>query len=489
MNRHIIGRSTELEELQQFIDTPMAGVLFLRGRRRVGKSTLLMALKDKNPNIFYFSGILDQNSQKTLLDYANFWDQFSKQSYLSNLRHLSWKIIFVHITNYLKELSRKKRNLVLIFDEIQWIAKTKTGCIGAIKEAYLDWESLGVKIILCGSSNKFFEKNSNGDETILRGMRTRRDMWIQPFSLKFLKENYFPNWKDEEIAMTYMFLGGIPYYLNRITNPEVGFIHSINKAIFSKETIFLDEVDEVLRLEFNERGLKTVKKILSSLGEKGKTQSEIVLKTGISKSTISQMIDSLCEYNILFTKKLAHKENQNEAGLVYYLKDFYLRFYFQVLILYKEKISQNNKGLLFPEIFHGNYNQYYIPSYSGVAFEMLVKSILNNKGNLTIHLFKILNIVDCDYEVLDYWNKETQIDIIVEHQKDRIARILECKWIGADNNSLAQYIREVKIKKYTPPKSFSLKYFLVISKNISKEQKEKAKKEGVEIITLLDLYS
>lgn len=484
----LLAREQELAELQEFIDSPNAGVVFVRGRRRIGKSTLLLALQTSNSNIFYFSGILDQTSVKTILDFARSWDSFTQFSSISNLRNLSWKIVFNQMSHFFKQKNKKQKSTVLIFDEIQWIAKTKSGCIGAIKEAYLDWEKYGVKIILCGSSNKFFEQKSGGDETILRGMRTRSDIWVHPFKLQQVKQFYFPKWKDEEVALIYMFLGGVPYYLNRIENAQIGFMHSLNKAIFSKETIFLEEVDEVLRLEFNERGLTTVKKILGALGENGKTQSEIALRTGISKSTLSQIIDRLCDYGILYIKTIAHKKNLNEAGVIYYLKDFYLRFYFQVLSFYKDKIENNVKGLLFAQLFHGQQNQYYIPTFSGKAFEMLVRSILLKKDDLSANIFTLLNLVDCDYEILDYWDSQTQIDLIVEHKKDRIARIIECKWVGLDNHALAQYVRETKQKKYTPIAKYSLQYFLIISKNISNEIKSKALKNGVTIITLADLF-
>ena len=483
-----LGREEELNALKAFTTSAKSGFVYVRGRRRVGKSRLLKKLAATRKDIFYFQGAEDSNKSATLADFASAWDSFSEKIRLTELspRSLTWRRIFEEIS---QQTQQNKKNLVLIFDEIQWIAKTQSGCVGAIKAAWLDWEQLGIKVIICGSSNKFFVEQTGGEEKILRGLTTRSTIWIHPFSLHHVKALYFPKWKNEEVALTYMLLGGIPYYLQRIIDQgsHREFMHCINDAVFTKESIFLEEIDELLGLEFNKRGTETVKRILASLGQDGKTQTEIQKITGIPKQTISDMLGLLVEYKLVFEKSPAHETKRNYSGIRYFMKDFYLNFYFQVLLPNKYKIETNSNGFVLGDIFERNSN-YFIPNFSGKAFELLVRYILEQRIDLKLKIFNLLDLRSWNYEVLAYWNKETQIDLLVEHKTDRLSRILECKWVGPDNRLFSQYLDELLSKKYEPPKTYTRKPVLVISKKPTLENLKKAKDQGVTIVSLDDLF-
>ena len=60
----------------------------------------------------------------------------------------------------LKVAKNNKHQIIILFDEIQWISKSQSGFLGYLKEAWLDWRKSGkIKLIISGSSNKFFTKN------------------------------------------------------------------------------------------------------------------------------------------------------------------------------------------------------------------------------------------------------------------------------------------------------------------------------------------
>ncbi len=496
-NRALIGRSVELKELTDFATMKKAGFVYVRGRRRVGKSTLLKELHRTRPHVFYFFGADDSTVRGLLDSFADQWDQFTGKVRLTELKKLSWSRVFSEVSEYARAARSARQGslprpsgLVLVFDEIQWIAKAKSGCAGAIKEAWLDWERLGVKVIICGSSNKFFLQKTGGEETILRGLKTRSDIWISPFSLGQVKRFYFPKWKNEEVALTYMMFGGVPYYLNRIEDPDRGFIQCINDAVFKHDTIFLEEVDEVLRLEFNEHGLRTAKMVLSCLGLDGTTQAEIQRTTGLALTTVARALESLLDYGIVFQKSPAHAKRQNDAGMRFFMKDFYLNFYFQVLLSYKSKIESNKaKGLLFPQVLGNSNAHYFIQNFSGKAFELLVRYVLERRVPPDPALHRIFHLRDYEYEVLFYWDKETEIDILLESQTDRIARIIECKWVGVANDEGGRYLKEVVGKKYIPPSAYSVLRFLCVSKPLSAQFVASAKEEGVEVVGLESLFA
>ncbi|MBL6991605.1 MAG: AAA family ATPase [Bacteriovoracaceae bacterium] len=481
------GREEDLEYLNSFVREKGSGFIYVRGRRRVGKSALLEKFQEVNTNCFYYMGAQDSTSISTKKDMATKFDQFSRSTNLSSLKTsaLSWSTIFETIGNYAKQ---KQTTITLIFDEIQWIAKTGSGFVGNLKQAWLSWEETGfIKVIICGSSNKFFENHTGGEEKILRGIVTYATLWVKPFTLSEVKRYFFPKWSNEEVCLTYMMLGGIPYYLIRLDHNQ-GFMHAINSAIFTSKTIFLQEVDEILSLDFNATAKANVKKVMASLGQDGTSQDKIVRQTGLAQSTISGLISKLLDYKIVYKKVPIHCTLQKQsAGAKYYIKDFYLNFYFQILAPLAYRIQSNKSGLLFPyECIQSN-RGFYIPNFSGKAFELLVQYILESRS-LAENIFKKLLLSDPNYSISTYWDKYTQIDIVVEHSVDRISRIIECKWVSSSGNLPSKAVDSVVSKKFPTPTTNSRKNYLVYSLKTSATILAKNEKSGVGCIFIDDLF-
>lgn len=281
-----------------------------------------------------------------------------------------------------------------------------------------------------------------------------------------------------------MMIGGIPYYLEQI-DPSKGFIHAINDAVFTNRSIFIEEIDELLDLDFNKSGKKTVKKVLSSLGQDGASQEKIINSTGLPSSTVSDILEKLKEYNIVFEKLPAHTDPQrNRAGIRYYAKDFFLNSYFQMIDGIKTKIARNEKGLLFPyEVLRSN-TKFFIPNFSGKAFELLVRYVLETSKDFSEAIFDKLLLRDPDYEILDYWDKRTEVDIIVEHRRDRLSRIIECKWGNPD----AGWISELLSKIYNPPEHYKKKYVLISSERLTKGFIAKARSLDITSVSIEDLF-
>ncbi|MCP4753125.1 MAG: ATP-binding protein, partial [Proteobacteria bacterium] len=172
------GRKNEIELIERFIKKPGFGFTYLRGRRRIGKSTLLKKLNQSKEDCFYFYGANDENTLNAQKRFAKSWDEFSQKSILSIIQpsKLNWELIFNAIRDFSKH---NNRDVVLLFDEIQWLAKQGNGFIGILKNALDDWKQIdSIKLIIAGSSNKFYEKFTGSDESILRGLKTHAAIWL-----------------------------------------------------------------------------------------------------------------------------------------------------------------------------------------------------------------------------------------------------------------------------------------------------------------------
>ena len=466
----------EIKSFYKIFESKKSEFVYLRGRRRVGKSALLKKLAEESLDVFLFTGLKDAKTQVTLSLFAKQWLKITGDPTLTKLKKdaLDWITAFEAVSKFVK--TRKER-FFIFFDEIQWLAKQGNGFISALKTAWLDWElSKKVCVVVCGSSNKFFADHVGGEEKILRGLQTAASIWLKPFSFNEVKKYKFSEWNNSETALAYFMTGGVPYYFNRIDSAR-GFIHGINEAFFIKERNLLEEIDEIVSLEFNQQGQETVKKILSVVGQSGSSQKQIVLKTGLSEPVVSRTVENLVRYSLLFIKKpYGRKPYQYEDLPVYYMKDFFLNFYFQVLSPLTEYIKNNEKGLLFPYQVRLSDKGYYLPNFTGKAFELFIRDRLeNSRGNLEGDLLcQRLMLTTPDYEVLDYWDKNVQVDLIVLGKSDRILRVIECKWGRAFDQ---KWIKDLEQKTIPVPNGYTRKNFVIYGG--SDKDSDKDSDEGV----------
>lgn len=480
------GREKELNAFNSLISRPQSDLTYVRGRRRIGKSSFLKKVQAQYPNCFYFQGADDSSNLSQKRRFAEKWTLFSGDSVLSDLRDssLSWSRIFSEITDY---VDKKQEVLIILLDEIQWISKKGSGFLGELKEIWLEWKaSKMVKLILSGSSARFFEEHSEQHDSTLRGLKTSAEILLEDFTLREVEKYYFPDWTRQQIALTYMMLGGVPYYLEQIQS-KLNYIQAINKAIFLSDTIFLNEVYQILNLEFSEASTENVLRILSSLKMNGASQSKIISSTGLPASTARDIIMKLLKYNII-TQKNYKQVKGNANGTAYHMTDFYLNFYFQVLFNLSNRIKLNStNGLLFADLISSK-TGYYIPNFSGKAFENLVRSVLTNKKEQGVLIFEKLNLSGADYKVKTYHDKNTEIDLLVDNPLDREIRLLEIKWFSEQSRNWQLVFESINKKSCPCRKSYTLARYLVVATEHNPLLEKLGKQYNITVIYLSDLF-
>lgn len=483
-----IGRATALKELIDFLGSQgaAAGFCYLRGRRRVGKSTLLTQFAREKPDrVFYFMGRLDESSMHSLKRCAKAWDGFTQQEHLTRLKAsaLTWDEVFHAIAAFGK---KQTAPILLAFDEIQWIAREKSGFLGALKEHWIQLEPLeNLRILLCGSSHKFFQQMTGGEEKLIRGLKTRADIWLLPLTLSEIKEHYRLPFSDEELLLSYTFFGGIPYYWNQL-DPSLFFVQSINRACFISGSLFLEEYREMLNLEFQKNSIRTLTQILEHVRGNGVTAAHIIEKSRLAHSTVSDLLDKLENYNLVFRKSpLFSKPKQIQRGSLYYIKDFYLNFYFRVIARSRSKIIRNRTDAqLFSQILDSSPKQLFINDYTGPMFEQLVQHILENSVSRSEPIFEKLNLKQIEFEVGFHWDKSSPFDLILHNTSDRVFRFVECKWTK-DPAQLTQCIESFQHR--TERFDVNIQKVLCLNHEPGAAIFNKAKNHGVVIVTPSDL--
>ncbi len=491
------GRTREIRQIDEFLDADGAGFTHLRGRRRIGKTELLKRIQDQRENCFYFMGRDDESNRNTMRRFAKEWDAFTGQRRLTRLRvsELDWDELFREIGAY-AAATAERSPLFLLLDEVQWLAKKGIGFCGLIKEHWSEWRKLArFKLIISGSSNRFFHEYADGELAILRGLRTQATIWVRPFTLAEVEQYYFPDWTDEEICLIYMMVGGVPYYLENI-HADRNFIRAVNRSVFCRGTIFLEELDAILKLETAKVGArKRIREILASLVQDGATEASIVKRTGFTQDYVHKTLDRLLEYEIVHERRPLGRDRKNRSGVRYYMDDFYLNFYFQVLRPLDSRIRGNERGMLFSAEVLGSGEGYYIQDFTGKAFELLIANIVkegrDDESLRTQPIFDKLALRAGRYTWGTYWEQgRTQIDLVIEGQQDREMRIVEAKWISKRVDATSDFPDQVLSKRYPAKKrgQWRRSHYLALSKGFTRSFLAKTEEKDIRIIEIGDLF-
>lgn len=215
----------------------------------------------------------------------------------------------------------------------------------------------------------------------------------------------------------------------------------------------------------------------------GATQADVRKKTLLSSSTVSETVARLVNYNIIYEEIDLLRPNPREPR--YRLNDFYLNFYFFFLERLTHVIKRNNDGktlLLTQKIL--KHDGFYVEGFSGYAFEGLFRYCLTQYP-LNRRLQDLLMLGDQNFEIGSYNDGKSQIDLLISGAEDRIVRVIECKW----GSHKTEWLSKLANKPFELPEHCMRINFIVIDSKPSKSFADAAKKVGVQVITLDDLFS
>lgn len=325
----IIGREEEIKTLERYLKSQKSEFIAIYGRRRVGKSYLIEEVYGKKI-VFRAIGAYIQNKD----------ERTYKQIQLDHFYHslldcgmstdtpipTNWMEAFRLLRKHLESVKSKRK--VIFLDELPWLGGPQSSEL--ITELGYFWNSWAdrqrnIVLVVCGSATSWMLDNVISDYGGLYGRLTGK-MRILPFTLKECEMYYRKHGfhlSRYEIAVAYMSIGGIPYYMDMF-NPEKNLTENIDDFFFDDEKIDKEFVDVYAGLyTSSDRYIDVVK----ALGTRfyGMTRSELAETVGIELGgTFSKVLKNLRESGII---REYPRYGKTRVETVYQLKDFFTLFY------------------------------------------------------------------------------------------------------------------------------------------------------------------
>jgi hypothetical protein len=413
-----VNRDKELKFLRDYYnDFSKNGFIPIYGRRRIGKTSLVKKSVE-NYTFFYFL------SKKTSIkdNIENLMNKFKEDFNLNYLLNFS---NFRDFFYYLKSLNKR---IIVIVDEFPYLTSLDKSISSEFQ--YIVDEILinsKIKLILLGSSVSMILKDVLSYSSSLYGRRLG-NINLGPLDFKYLKEFFRKSKLDiEDLIKVYGIVGGIPYYLEILKDKNY---NEIIKTIFSKNNIFYEEIDFILKEELKDPRL--YKLILKAIARGSNKFTEIVNVSGIDKVKVNYYLEILEELKLI-KKEKPYLSSYKTKKTSYRIIDEFTNFWFRFIEKYRDYIEFEDFSFL--DNFEKEYNE-----YLSFVFEKIAKEFLFLKEK------KIYFRQWGSYLGKDRRNKSYEIDLLNVDNENKIISAFEVKWKNLTERELIQILEDLSKK-------------------------------------------
>jgi len=333
-----IGRTRELEQLENLFKKNKAQLAVIRGRRRIGKSRLVEEL-GKNHLFIRFSGIAPTKDVTAENQRQTFTNQLTEAFNLPHMHFSDWESVFIFLNKQITD-----DPTVILLDEISWMGSKDPTFLPKFKNA---WDlyfhnNPQLVMILCGSVSTWIEENII-KSTAFFG-RIAKIITLEPLSLtestEFLHNAGFRTSTYEIVKLLSVF-GGIPWYLENL-DATLSADENIKELCLVRDGLLVPEFDRIFDDIFSTRG-EIYKKIIEILVRKSCDQAELRTALNYSHSgSISKYLENLILCGFVGKNQLwSLKTRKPTKQTIYYVKDHFIRFYFRFIKTHIVQVEQN----------------------------------------------------------------------------------------------------------------------------------------------------
>ena len=448
------GREDLLEQLFSLWNKRVSSLVTCRGRRRIGKSTLIEQFANRSKARFLkIEGVRPGRKTTSRDELAAFAKQLSDQGGCERTPPLDW-------SDALRRLDREIRSAqktVVLLDEVSWLAHQADSFPSDLKIA---WDNLLKKhdrlvLVLCGSVSSWIRDNII-DNSAFMGRRSL-DLVMKELPLRECVKFWgqvAERMPSREIFDVLSVTGGVPRYLEEI-DPGLSAAENIRKLAFLPKSVLRTDFDEMFMDVITERP-KFSAQVLRSLASGPLRATEIAQSLGIVKSgNITTALRQLEEAGFVSVEHGRNPETGEEVrDRRYRIRDNYTRFYLKCIEPVKDVIDDGSFAFVSLDQFDGwNVDM-------GLAFENL---IVNNYREILpyLHLDRVLITSAspyCRQPAPKSGSAGVQVDLLLQtRQSICVVEIKRRRHIGRE---VVAEMAE-KCRRIARPKDVSLKTALV----------------------------
>ncbi len=420
-----IGRHQELQVLEAGYSAPGSAFVPIYGRRRVGKSELILRFLQGRPGVYFVGKKAPAGLQ--IREFLQEAAAVLEEPLLASFPAEGWGAALDAVVSRW----RGEGKLVLALDEFQWTVEASPELPSLLQERWdRQWRDSGrVFLILCGSYVGFMEREILGRKSPLFGRRTAQ-IPLRPFGYREAAL-FHPRYSLLDRARAYFLCGGVPLYL-RCFSDSRSIESNIVHEMLQEYAVLAREGDFLLREELRE--VESYYAILLAVANGHTTSQAIAGQAGIEARSLHYYLQQLLELGYLCRRYPLTGERPSARHVRYDLDDPLLRFWFRFVFPHTSYSRHMGAERALQDLIRPH-----LDAYFGRCFERLCREALP-------HLYRQEGVASA-FEVGEYWSRDVQIDV-VGVRDDGWTDLGECKWGPVRSPAAVERELEAKVGAY-----------------------------------------
>ena len=368
----------------------------LKGRRRVGKTSLLQEAYGDQDYLYLF--VARKNEADLCEDFCQEIARYFKLAIPGKMSS------FEEVFKFLLDMAEREPCTIVI-DEFQEFLRVNPSIFSVMQR---DWDrkkrSAKVNLIVSGSINRMMEQIFAADQPLYG--RATHEINLDPFTTATVKEilsEHAPDYTVDDLLALWTFTGGVAKYVELLMDAGAFTLEAMVKRMVSEGSTIINEGKVLLVDEFG-KDYGTYFSILSLIAAGNNSRSEIENAIG---SDVGGYLSKLEGEYRLVSKDLPVCERKSNRNVHYTLKDNFLRFWFRFVWKYQSLIELRAYGRLQDVIFR-DYR-----TFSGKALEDYYRHKFAESGKFT--------------KIGNWWDRKGQNEIDIVAIDDLAKTISFCE--------------------------------------------------------------
>ena len=395
------NRENEIVQLQEICKQSSDNAQFtiVTGRRRVGKTQLLLKAYENEPMLYFF---VSRKAEPFLCqDFQQETESKLNVPLLGEVRDFS------KIFQFLMQISAG-RHFTLIIDEFQEFLRINPAVFSDMQHFWdVHKDKSKINLMVCGSVYSLMYRIFENYKAPLFG-RATCFLRVKPFKASVLRDilaENAPGFSPDDLLAFYAFTGGVAKYVQLLIDNKAVTLQKMLNYIVREDSQFIADGKNMLIEEFG-KDYAIYFTILSCIARGENTRGQIEHTVG---SEVSGYLTRMEHDYGLITKQIPIFSKSESKNVHYAIEDNYLTFWFRFIYKYSHIIEIAQFGTL-KKIIERDY-----AVFSGKILERYFREKLLETGNFS--------------KMGSYWDKtgQNEIDLIAVNELDKTAIIAEIK--------------------------------------------------------------
>ena len=329
-----IDRSEEMKRLGRLSRRNDGALAVVYGRRRVGKTRLLLEWVEKHDGLYAVADISSAEIQRTYFAET----VASRFPGFADVEYRDWQVLLSRLAD---EAKRARWRGPIVVDEFPYLVLASPE-LPSVLQRFVDHEARDAKLIvaIAGSSQRMMQGMVLSGDAPLYG-RAQEILQLRPLDPTFLTQA-FRTRKGIQLVQHFTAWGGVPRYWELAVEASSNPLAAVEQLVLNPLGPLHREPDRVL-IEEVPTALE-VRPVLDAIGLGAHRVSEIAARVGRPATSISRPLERLVAMGLVRRETPFGEPEKKSRRSLYKIDDPFFRLWFRIVASHRGQLASSSRA-------------------------------------------------------------------------------------------------------------------------------------------------